>query len=144
MELLIDTNIFIDLFMNRIPFSENAAKIISLCKDKKVKGVVAAHTITNLFYILRKALPQQKRREILLGICNAFTVNAIDKEKLVSALENTDFLDFEDCLQSGCADESNVDFIITRNVKDFNGAKAKVLEPEEFLEMMEKTERRNL
>lgn len=136
MELLIDTNVIVDVILQRKPFYENSQKVVELCYEKKMKGIVAAHSITNIWYITRKNIPQQELREILLGICNAFTVSAINKEKLVSALENTDFSDFEDCLQSECADENNVDFIITRNVKDFSGAKAKVLEPEKFLKMM--------
>lgn len=143
MNLLIDTNIIVDVILQREPFYENSQRVMELCYKKRMKGIVAAHSITNIWYITRKNIPQQERREILLGICNAFTVSAINKEKLVSALENTNFLDFEDCLQSECADESDVDFIITRNIKDFSGAKAKVLEPEEFLAIMKKTGRRN-
>lgn len=54
MVILIDTNIIIDFLMKRQPYLEDAVKIISLCTEKKVKGYLAAHTVSNLFYILRK------------------------------------------------------------------------------------------
>jgi predicted nucleic acid-binding protein len=56
MRILIDTNIIIDYIADRKPFSETAYQIIVLCTNKKVEGCIAAYTISNLFYILRRDL----------------------------------------------------------------------------------------
>ena len=119
--------------MKRNPFSEDAEKIIELCMEKNVQGCIAAHTVSNLFYILRKHLTKEKRRDILLNLCKMFTVVGIDANKLEFALRNIEFNDFEDCLQVECAKDFEADFIVTRNVKDFAGSTVPVVEPSELI-----------
>ena len=133
--VLIDTNILLDIFLNRIEFLENSRKIFDLCKDNVVSGKLAAHTITNLFYILRKNYNEFQRRDIIFSLFEIFDVVAIDKNRLVKALENFSFRDFEDCLQDECACAINADYIITRNSKDFESSMVKALTPEEFLKI---------
>ena len=132
--VLIDTNIFIDVLQDRIPFTDNSQAVIGLVTQKKIKGAVAAHSITNLWYILRKTHSDEERRNYLLSLFEIFDVVSIDKNRLVAALENSNFKDFEDCLQDECAYGINADYIITRNAKDFESSMVKALTPEEFLE----------
>ena len=132
--VLIDTNIFIDVLQDRIPFTDNSQAVIGLVTQKKIKGAVAAHSITNLWYILRKTHSDEERRNYILSLFEIFDVVSIDKNRLVAALENSNFKDFEDCLQDECACAINADYIITRNAKDFESSMVKVLTPEEFLE----------
>lgn len=132
--VLIDTNIFIDVLQDRIPFTDNSQAVIGLVTQKKIKGAVAAHSITNLWYILRKTHSDEERRNYLLSLFELFDVVSIDKNRLVAALENSNFKDFEDCLQDECACAINADYIITRNAKDFESSMVKALTPEKFLE----------
>ena len=132
--VLIDTNIFIDVLQDRIPFTDNSQAVIGLVTQKKIKGAVAAHSITNLWYILRKTHSDEERKNYLLSLFELFDVVSIDKNRLVAALEKSDFKDFEDCLQDECAYAINADYIITRNAKDFESSMVKALTPEEFLE----------
>ena len=132
--VLIDTNIFIDVLQDRIPFTDNSQAVIGLVTQKKIKGAVAAHSITNLWYILRKTHSDEERRNYLLSLFELFDVVSMDKNRLVAALENSNFKDFEDCLQDECAYAINADYIITRNAKDFESSMVKALTPEEFLE----------
>lgn len=132
--VLIDTNIFIDVLQDRIPFTDNSQAVIGLVTQKKIKGAVAAHSITNLWYILRKTHSDEERRNYILSLFEIFDVVSIDKNRLVAALENSNFKDFEDCLQDECAYAINADYIITRNAKDFESSMVKALTPEEFLE----------
>lgn len=134
MAVLIDSNILLDIFLNRMEFLENSRKVFDLCMNKIVSGKLAAHTITNLFYILRKNYTDEQRRNLLLSLFEIFDVISIDKNRLVAALENSNFKDFEDCLQDECASDINADYIITRNTKDFKGSMVKAITPEEFLE----------
>lgn len=135
MDLLIDTNIIIDILQNRPLFVENSQKIISAIKNKQFKGFIAAHSITNLWYILRKTHTQEKRRELILTLLDFFEIVSLSKQKLINALLRKDFLDFEDCLQDECAIEFCADYIITRNPKDFNNAKVSAITPEEFIKL---------
>lgn len=133
MKVLIDTNILIDYITNREPYATNAYRIIELCVMKTVEGGIAAHSVMNLFYILRKDLSVDERRETLKKFCRVFTVVGIDNSKIMSALENENFMDFEDCLQDECAKDFQADYIITRNIKDFSSGYTKAIDPCEFL-----------
>jgi len=133
MRILIDTNVIMDFIVEREPFSDDAEKVIELCLNKGISCCIAAHTIPNLFYILRKHLLVAERRDILLKICKMFTIVGIDSSKLESALQDSNFEDFEDCLQVQCAKDYLADFIVTRNVKDFTNSPVSVLEPAKLI-----------
>jgi len=134
LRILVDTNVLVDYISNRVPFAEDAYKIIELCIKKEVAGAIAAHTITNLYFILRKELPPDKRRNTLLKLCRVFTVVGLDSLKLESALRHDIFEDFEDGLQDECAKDFQANFIITRNLKDFSYSNITAIEPKTFLQ----------
>lgn len=54
LRILIDTNIILDYLLERQPYEKPARAIIKFCQQKTIEGCVAAHSITNIFYILRK------------------------------------------------------------------------------------------
>ncbi len=56
----------------------NSDRIIKLCVERKIQGPMAAHSISNMFYILRKDMPVETRREVLLNLCDILTIEAID------------------------------------------------------------------
>ena len=60
----------------------------------------------------------------------------MNAKKILAALENEKFVDFEDCLQEECAVESMADYIVTRNPADFANSRVKVILPEEFLKKL--------
>lgn len=136
MVLLIDTNVLIDVLCEREEFFDDSKKVFDLCSSGKIKGVIAAHSITNIFYILRKGYTDVQRRNLLLSLFTCFTISSVDEQKLRSALIRSDFNDFEDCLQNECAIGEKADCIITRNKKDFEGSDVKVYTPKEFIELM--------
>ena len=134
--LLIDTNLFLDLFMNRIDFIDNSAKIIRACIEGLFEGIISAHSVTNMYYILRKNCDESLRRKFLLDLLENFKIEVLDVVKLKSALKRSNFLDFEDCLQDECAISSKADFIITRNKDDYRTSTVPALTPEEFIKIM--------
>lgn len=117
----------------REPYSTDAEKILLLCKNKKITGYIASHSIMNIFYIFRKEYTSKERRIILLNLCKLLDVIEIDGNKIENALRNEKFSDMEDCLQTECAISSNADYIITRNTKDFKESNVQAIEPNEFL-----------
>ena len=136
MRALIDTNVIVDYLAVREPYAEQADKIIDLCIDKAYIGCIAAHTITNLFFIMRTKMSVAERRAALLDLCETFSVVGLDSQKLITGLKNHDFKNFEDCLQDECASEFNADYIVTRNVGDYKNSKIKVIEPIDFLKLV--------
>ena len=135
MRMLIDTNVIMDVLVGREPFLQHSQYVVKLCTNRVIQGYIAAHTITNLFYILRKYYSPEESREILLGLLDIFSVVSVDEEKLRWALLNNQFKDVEDCLQMECGRAVNAAHIVTRNVKDFTGSSIPCLTPDKVCAM---------
>lgn len=133
MVILIDTNVALDFLTMRQPFYVDARKIISLCASEKVQGVIAFHSLPNIFYILRKSHSDTDRRKMLRKLCMVLRVVGASHERVCSAIERDDFADFEDCLQDECAAQNYADYIITRNTDDFSNSSIPAITPTDFL-----------
>ena len=136
MKVLIDTNVIMDVLVGREPFLEMSRYVVNLCDNCVIEGFLAAYSITNLFYMLRKYYPSDECHDILLDIFDIFSVIGIDETKLKTALQNKEFKDFEDCLQIECGREVDVDYIITRDTKDFSKSDIPCITPKEFHDMI--------
>ncbi len=136
MIILVDTNVVLDVLMKREPYTEAAQHILTKCANREIVGYLAAHSIPNLFYILRKAYSQKERRKFIKNLCDIFRISDLNAEKIMAAAENEDFSDFEDCLQDECARMVNADCLVTCNLKDFKMAKTKVCSPDEFITLL--------
>lgn len=132
-KVLVDTDVIMDFLLDREPFATQSAKIISLCFNKKIKGHVTPVIIANIYYLLKKISNREKVTESLRQLIGILDITIIDKKIILTAL-NSEFKDFEDALQNYAAESSrDIDFIITRNVKDYKKSSLGVLSPSEFL-----------
>ena len=132
-KILIDTDIILDFFFDREPFSENASKILSLCESKEVKGFVTPVIISNVYYLLRRTAKHEKVIEKLTLLISLLEVLIIDKKVILKAL-SSGFKDFEDALQNHSAEQNGeVNIIITRNIKDYKSSLLSVMLPENYI-----------
>jgi predicted nucleic acid-binding protein len=138
MVVLIDTNILLDCFISRQPFVDNAKKVLRLCFRKECNSYIAAHSVTNIFYILRKDFSVSKRKKMLIELCEYIEIAGIQKKQVIDALVNENFDDLEDCLQIECARMVNADYIVTRDITDFSASPIPAILPEVFLLKMAK------
>ena len=136
MALLIDTDVLLDFLIDRGKFSKYAKTIIQKSHENTISIFMAAHSITNIFYILRKTYSALERKKLLLNLCLSFNIVDIGRDLIFKVLENNDFYDIEDCLQAECAAFVNADYIVTRNVKDYSHSKVPALLPEKLLGML--------
>ncbi len=134
MIVLIDTNVIIDFLLTRQPFYTAAAEIIGRCASRDINGYIAFHSIANLWYILRK-IPDEMRRSMLTDICSILQIVSISHSEVVKAIGMKDFVDFEDCLQAGCAASVGAKYIITRNIADFIHSQIPAVLPEDFVSL---------
>jgi predicted nucleic acid-binding protein len=137
MVVLIDTNIILDHLISRAPYMDIASTVFQYCFQRKCDGYVALHSITNIFYILRKEFSSDERKKMLLGLCDFIEIAGVQKRQLIDALNDETFDDLEDCLQTECAKAVNADYIITRNIDDFTGSAVPAVLPEDFLKKLE-------
>lgn len=133
MKVLIDINIILDVLCKRSDFYEDSAKVFKLCEVKKISGVISALTIPNIVYILRKELDAEKIKEILDQLSLIFQIADLKADDLKKAAD-MEFKDYEDAVQSVCAARIKANYIITRNIRDFNGSKVAAIKPTELLE----------
>lgn len=138
MVILIDTNVLLDVLQGRKPFLQKSGEVIRLCGERSVKGYMAPHSVSNIFFIMRKNCSGEQRRLLLKGLLKIIRVGGINHESVVEALKREEFSDFEDCLQDECAKGIGADYIITRNIKDFEQSIVPAITPEQFLKIMER------
>jgi predicted nucleic acid-binding protein len=134
-KILIDTDVILDFFLDREPFSENAANILALCERKLIVGYVTPVIISNIYYLLSQKAKQEKVIEKLKLLLSILEILVIDKNSIIVAL-NSDFKDFEDALQNYAAEiNGEISLIITRNTKDYKKSELGVMSPEDFLKL---------
>lgn len=134
MRVFLDTNILLDYLLKRQPFYEGVKKVFDMCLFK-IDGCVTPHSLIDVFYILseRTDATVEYCRDTILKLRTVLFVIPENDDSVLEAAKNTDFADFEDSMQNESAIFANVDYIITRNQKDFEKSKIPVLTPEEFL-----------
>ena len=131
--VLIDTDVILDFFFDRQPFSESAAQVFSLCETQEIKGFVTPVIISNVYYLLRQTAKHEKVIEKLKLLLSITDILVIDKAVILQAL-NSNFKDFEDALQNYAAEsEIKIDLILTRNLKDFRTSKLAVMTPDGYM-----------
>jgi predicted nucleic acid-binding protein len=135
-KILIDTDVILDFFFDRQPFSPFATIIISLAEQKKIEGYVTPVICSNVYYLLRKNATHQKVIEYLNRLLTIVEVLVIDKQTIKSALMS-DFNDFEDALQNFAAvEQGEINVILTRNIKDFKKSRIGILTPENYIKSL--------
>jgi predicted nucleic acid-binding protein len=132
-KILIDTDVILDFFLDRNPFSEDATVLLNLCRDGKIQGFVTPVMISNIYYILRKVAKHDKVLKSIKILLKTIYVLEINNSIILRAL-NSEFKDFEDALQNFSAENhEDISVIITRNTKDFKTSKLSVMTPGTYL-----------
>ncbi|MCZ4221710.1 PIN domain-containing protein [Pedobacter rhodius] len=134
--VLIDSDIILDYFLDRKPFSDDSSKILTLCEDRKLNGFVTGIAVANIYYLLRK---EHSSKSILEGIKRLLTflnITIIDKYTILTSIDS-EFTDFEDALQNFSAEnQGNINAIITRNIKDYKKSNLSILTPNMYLQTL--------
>lgn len=132
----IDCNILLDWLLDREPFSSYSAKIVELTENKKIISLVSPLTLANSYYIITKEINKKIADEFISDCLRIFPVIGITSKNVEEAVLNR-YKDFEDDIHTSIAAENNVDYLVTRNKKDFRSEKFKVVNAEEFLKKIE-------
>ncbi len=125
--ILLDTNIIIDLLANREPFNQDALRLFSFADRGKVILFTSALSIANVSYVLSKQRNPEDTKQILRKLKLLVRVLSLDEKIINLALNDNEFRDFEDGLQYYSAIENEIDIIVTRNLKDFENSKLAVM-----------------
>jgi predicted nucleic acid-binding protein len=129
---MLDTNVILDIALRRPDLFDGSKRALEKCEREGHELSVSWHTLSNIFYILRRDRGRAKAVEFirqLLTFSNVAPVNHVDALRALDYRLN----DFEDALQLSAAEGCRAELILTRNKVDFGASSPiAVLTPEEF------------
>ena len=135
MKILLDTNIVLDVLMDRMPFSDDAVELFSKVEDGTIIGYLCSTTITTVYYLASKTLGTPRAQEEIKKLLNLFEVSPVNRQVLESALV-VDFSDFKDAVIHEAACLVGADAIVTRNQKDYKKSRISVYSSEEMARIL--------
>lgn len=135
MKILFDTNVILDVILEREPFVEVASQLLAFVKTGEINGYLGATTITTISYLVEKSGDKGKAIEAIRVLCDLFEIAAVDRKVLRSALQ-LGFTDFEDAVLHEAGKFASVDGLVTRNGADFKNATLKIYEPNELYRLI--------
>jgi predicted nucleic acid-binding protein len=133
--LFIDSDIILDVLMNRQEHYDDSSAIFRLFEDGLVKLYTTPSIIINTQYIAQKILTKEKCKQGIKYLLEYFEILESSKKTIVEAY-NSGFTDIEDAIQFYTVKNSGViNYIITRNTKYYKKIETKipVLTPTQFL-----------
>ena len=133
MKVLIDTNVALDILLNRHPGYTNAAVIFSMTRQKTIESYISASAITDIFFLAKGALGKKPTKESLKNMLRVFKPVTVSDNHIYQALE-LDWSDFEDSVQYIVGESFSADYIVTRNTRDFTFSSIPAVTPEQFLQ----------
>lgn len=131
MKILFDTNVVLDVLLNRDPFVKDSSTLVSFVELGYLQGCLCATTITTLDYLISKTYNRKHARTSIEKLLTIFDLASVDAKVIELAL-NSELKDFEDAVQVYSGVCSKVDGIVTRNPKDYKGIELPVYEPHEL------------
>ncbi len=135
MKLLIDTNIVMDILLKREPSFQDSYQAIHKAAQEKDICYLSTSAVTDIFYILRKALgSKEEARKILYCLTELFVFADVLSNDILTAL-SSELADFEDAIVETIAVRGKMNYILTRNIKDFDRSKVKAITPGEYLKI---------
>lgn len=133
MRIFLDTNVLPDVFLKRAG-EPASARVIAACGEAWNQGFVAAHTLSNSFYLIEKQRTRGEAWEMIRDVLGSALVAEIETGDAVRT-QQMGMNDFEDALQIVAAERCRADVIVTRNITDFAGmTPVRVVLPEHFVD----------
>lgn len=132
-KVFIDTNVLVDLLLERDPWAGDAAVIFSMADRKEIELLCCSLSFSTAVYLMQRMKYSRKEIVTKLAIVKSLcTVTTVDGFVLDRVLQS-DFPDLEDAMQHYSALAAGAEVIVTRNVKDYAAAGLPVMTPGEFL-----------
>jgi len=126
--LLIDTDILIDVALDRRPHAAAAAELLDALERRRATGFVAWHTVANFHYLVVSKQGSSATKAFLLDLLRFVQVapTSTDSVRYAAGLP---MRDFEDALQVAAAVACGANTIATRNVRDYAQAPVRATTP---------------
>lgn len=130
--ILLDLNIILDVLQKRKPFYEASTQVLAGVETGRITGYLAAHSVTTLFYLIQKDQSASTARAAITELLQFLKIGPVNQNTIGQAL-NLDYRDFEDAVQMISALQCKADYLITRNISDYQPPLVPVIKPVDFL-----------
>lgn len=132
--IFIDTDIILDVVLDRKDFYKYSSVILDNIQNKKFMGFVAWHSISNLYYLLRPKVGKISTMNFIDDLTNILQIAPTSNDQIKLALK-LNSPDFEDSMQISCAIASRAKYIITRNISHYKKSPIEALSPRDFIKL---------
>ena len=132
MRVLFDTDVTLDLLLDRSPHAEAATILFSQAESGLLEGYLCATTVTTIHYLASKGIGNRKSRNAIRKLLSFLAVATVDGGVIARALDGK-FRDFEDAVIDQAAKGVGAAAIITRNIRDYKHSEIPAYLPQEFL-----------
>ena len=128
-KVLFDTNVILDVLLDRKPHITASSAAWAAIENGNSRGLLAAHAVTTIHYLVQKELGGVKAKRIVSAILRVFGVAPVDSTVIQEALQ-LPFSDFEDAVTAAAARSAGCECIVTRDPKGFRGSPVRSFTPE--------------
>ena len=135
MKIMFDTNVILDVLLDRSPFVAEASLLFAAIETGKLQGFISATTVTTIFYLATKVLGQASAKKAVTQLLQMFEVAAVNRTVLEQAVDSG-FSDFEDAALYQSGFHAGVMGIVTRDAKGFKKSQLPIYTPEELLKSL--------
>ncbi|QWF71854.1 PIN domain-containing protein [Methylomonas paludis] len=137
MKIMFDTNIILDVLLNRTPYADTAIDLFSAAEDKIIQGYLCATTITTIDYLITRVNDKHFSKKALISLLKIFKIAEVNQNIVQQAIQSN-FSDFEDAVLYYSGYYTGIQGIVTRNVKDFKTSELIIFSPIELLDIIQK------
>lgn len=129
MRVLFDTCVIVDYLLNRKDFSKEAEKVIMPVVNKTIYGFITVKSLMDIHYVVKKYLHNENDTRDVIGILlDSFVLVDSTAQDAIKAL-SSEIKDYEDALMTETAKNIGVDYVVTRNIKDFKKTNVQIITP---------------
>ena len=130
--MLLETDVLIDVALDRRPHSDLASEILDRLEHGHRKAFIAWHSVANFFYMVAPSRGEKTARDFIMELTRFVEVAETGTEavRYAAALPMTDF---EDAMQVAAADACGARYIVTRNMKAFRRSPIPAISPQDAL-----------
>lgn len=135
--VLLDTNVILDALLNRKGLCEASKEVLKISAEMRLTAYIAVSSLKDIYYISHRAGLDKRQAKNVIGILTGtyFMLDQNSKDVYQALLSDT--LDLEDAILEESAIRNEIDYIITRNIKDFKNDRIKAITPEQVLETID-------
>jgi predicted nucleic acid-binding protein len=135
-KILFDTNVILDVMLDRPPFSEPASQLLSLVERGEILGFICATTVTTIHYLSTKVLGKEESQLKIKALISLFEIASVNRTVIENAL-TANFSDFEDAVIYQAANHAGAEAIVTRDPKGIKKSNLPVYNPVELIKILQ-------